>query len=53
MKCPFCEKMFDYSEKPALASQMFRRHVISCPKGTPEQRQAAMKSLREEREEKK
>lgn len=53
MKCPFCEKEFDYSKNPGMASQVFRRHVISCPKGTPEQRLAAVKSLREEREAKK
>ncbi len=32
MKCPYCEKAFDFTEKPEYASRAFRSHVMSCTK---------------------
>jgi hypothetical protein len=45
LKCPFCAKEFDYTERPALASQALRRHVVSCPTATREQRAQAVRAL--------
>jgi hypothetical protein len=47
MKCPWCLKEFIYEDRPAMASQAFRRHVITCPKATTEQREVAKKAARE------